>query len=221
MTRILLVEDDRAIASPLARGLERSGFTVQHVATGAAALAAPPADLVLLDLGLPDLDGTEVCRSLRARSTVPIIIVSARDDEVDRVVGLELGADDYVSKPFGTRELVARIRAVLRRSGAATAPGDDDAPLEAGGVRVDPRSRRVTVDGAEVQLTPKEHDLLVHLLRDPGRVHRRGELIEAVWGGGWDGADRTVDVHIANLRRKLGGVIETVRGVGYRIEERP
>lgn len=223
MTRILLVEDDRAIASPLARGLERSGFAVQHVTTGAAALTAPPADLVLLDLGLPDLDGTEVCRTLRARSAVPIIIVSARDDEVDRVVGLELGADDYVSKPFGTRELVARIRAVLRRSGAATAAssGGDDAPLEAGDVHVDPRSRRVTVDGLEVHLTPKEHDLLVHLLRDPGRVHRRGEIVEAVWGVGWDGADRTVDVHIANLRRKLGGVIGTVRGVGYRIEERP
>ena len=220
MTRILLVEDDRAIASPLARGLERSGFTVHHVTTGAAALTAPPADLVLLDLGLPDLDGTEVCRTLRARSSVPIIIVSARDDEVDRVVGLELGADDYVTKPFGTRELVARIRAVLRRSGVAPAR-DDDAPLAAGGVHVDPRTRRVTVDGVEVHLTPKEHDLLVHLLRDPGRVHRRGELVEAVWGGGWDGADRTVDVHVANLRRKLGGVIETVRGVGYRIEERP
>ncbi len=221
MTRILLVEDDRAIDSPLARGLERSGFTVQHVATGAAALAAPPADLVLLDLGLPDVDGTEVCRTLRARSAVPIIIVSARDDEVDRVVGLELGADDYVAKPFSTRELVARIRAVIRRSGSAITPdaSADDAPLEAGGVHVDPRSRRVTVRGTEVHLTPKEHDLLVHLLRDPGRVHRRSELLEAVWGGGWDGADRTIDAHVANLRRKLGGVIGTVRGVGYRIEE--
>lgn len=220
MARILLVEDDRAIASPLARGLERAGFTVQHVPTGAAALAAPPADLVLLDLGLPDLDGTEVCRALRARSVVPIIIVSARDDEVDRVVGLELGADDYVTKPFGTRELVARIRAVLRRaSPTAVSTSVDERPVATGGVVADPRTRRVTVDEREVALTPREFDLLVHLLRDPDRVHRRGELVDALWGGSWSGSDRTIDAHVANLRRKLGGVIGTVRGVGYRIED--
>lgn len=217
MPAILLVEDDRSIAAPLARGLERSGFRVQHVATGAAALAAPPVDLVLLDLGLPDMDGTEVCRALRARGEVPIIIVSARDDEVDRVIGLELGADDYVAKPFGARELVARIRAVLRRTAAdrSQAPQTDD--LEAAGIRADLRTHRLVVDGTEVHVTPKEFEILVLLLRDPGRVHRRGDIVAALWGVTWDGSDRAVDAHIAGLRRKVGDRIETVRGIGFRL----
>lgn len=168
--RLLLVEDDDAIAGPLAKGLGREGFEVTRVATGAEALLAEAADLVLLDLGLPDLDGYEVCRRLRAESEVPIIVITARGDEVDRVVGLELGADDYVVKPFGFRELVARIRAVARR--AATRSGAEEAEadpvLRAGRVEVDTRTRRVTVDGDEVTLTRKEFDLLALLAADPG-----------------------------------------------------
>lgn len=231
MERLLVVEDDPAIAGPLVRGLERAGFTVTHAADGTSALAAGPADLVLLDLGLPDVDGTEVCRQLRSRGDVPIIIVSARDDEVDRVVGLELGADDYVVKPFGLRELVARIRAVLRRrSPVAAAPAgsavSDDDPAAmvttVGALVVDRRTRRVTVDGTVVHLTPKEFDLLAALAEDPGAVRSRHDLLDDVWEGDWYGSTRTLDAHVAALRRKVGAErIETVRGVGFRLADGP
>lgn len=226
--RVLVVEDDPAIAGPIVRGLGRAGYTPVHVATAAEALAAQPVDLVLLDLGLPDVDGTDVCRRLRAVSDVPIIIVTARDDEVDRVVGLELGADDYVVKPFGMRELVARIRAVLRRTSrdgtAVTAPsGAQPAPAspttDVGRLRIDRRTRRVLLGDDEIPVTPKEFDLLALLGEDPGAVYRRETIIDEVWDTNWYGSTRTLDVHVAALRRKLGDPrwIETVRGVGFRL----
>ncbi len=223
--RLLLVEDDDAIAGPLVKGLAREGFEVTRVATGADALAAGPADLVLLDLGLPDIDGYEVCRRLRAESEVPIIVITARGDEVDRVVGLELGADDYVVKPFGFRELVARIRAVSRR--AASRQADDEAEsdpvLHAGRVEVDTRTRRATVDGDEIGLTRKEFDLLALLASDPGATRTRDEILEEVWDAHWYGPTKTLDVHVASLRKKLGDptLIETVRGVGFRLGIEP
>lgn len=220
--RVLVVEDDDAIAEPLGRGLAREGFEVVRVATGAAALAAEPVDVVLLDLGLPDLDGYEVCRRLRAASEVPIIVVTARGEEVDRVIGLELGADDYVVKPFGFRELVARIRAVTRRS-ATRRDDSSEGPevVRAGALELDLRAHRVRVEGREVALTPKEYDLLALLATDPGAVRTRDEILEQVWDPHWYGPTKTLDVHVASLRRKLGdpSLIETVRGVGFRLRE--
>ena len=212
--KLLLVEDEDAIAEPLAEGLRREGFEVERVATGADALEAAEPDLVLLDVGLPDTDGFTLCRELRGRSEVPIIMVTAKGEEVDRVVGLEVGADDYIVKPFGFRELIARIRAVTRRHRAAPPAG----PLELGPLAVDTRSRRVTLDGREVVLTPKEFDLLALLTSDPGAVVSRARILEEVWQTTWFGSSKTVDVHIAALRRKLGDPawIETVRGVGFR-----
>jgi two-component system response regulator RegX3 len=235
--RVLIVEDDDAIATPLAKGLEREGLDVDRVENGTDALtrsAAGDFDVVLLDLGLPDRDGFDVCRELRARSDVPIIVVTARSEEVDRVVGLELGADDYIVKPFGFRELVARIRAVARRRAPATVPagdehvatngnghatGDHGSLVEVGALAVDRRTRRVTVDGAAVALTPKEFDLLAFLADDAGAVRPRQELLENVWDPHWYGPTKTLDVHVASLRKKLGdpGWIETVRGVGFRL----
>jgi two-component system, OmpR family, response regulator RegX3 len=213
--RVLVVEDDDSIAEPLVTGLRRESFVVERVATGAAALAAAPADMVLLDLGLPDIDGYEVCRRLRAVSDVPIIVVTARGQEVDRVVGLELGADDYLVKPFGLRELIARIRAVARRSETRVVAPDQ---RRVGGVELDVRTRRVTVDGPEVELTRKEFDLLALLMEEPGATRTRDEIMESVWDAHWYGPTKTLDVHIAALRRKLGDptLIETVRGVGFR-----
>jgi DNA-binding response OmpR family regulator len=212
---ILLVEDEDAIAAPLAEGLRREGFDVERVATGRAALAAELPDLVLLDLRLPDMDGTEVCQRLRARSEVPIIVVTAKGEEVDRVVGLELGADDYVVKPFGFRELLARIRAVLRR----TRRGTSEMRLVAGSLEIDLRARRVALAGREVELTPKEFDLLALLAADPGAVVSREHVLREVWRTDWFGPTKTVDVHVASLRKKLGDPrwIETVRGVGLRL----
>ena len=215
--QVLVVEDDSAIAEPLATGLRREGFDVILVQSAAAALSAPPADLVLLDLGLPDAHGFEVCRQLRARSSVPIIIVTARDEETDRVVGLELGADDYVVKPFGSRELVARIRAVLRRS--TTQPSGAPGPQVIGELEIDRRTHRVLLAGEEVQLTPKEYDLLALLALDPGAMVTRREILAEVWDPHWYGTSKTVDVHIASIRKKLGDPkwIETSRGVGFRL----
>jgi DNA-binding response OmpR family regulator len=217
--RILIVEDEDAIAVPLAEGLRREGFETTHAATGGAALAAGDHDLVLLDLRLPDMDGLDVCRELRARSAVPIIVVTAKGEEVDRVVGLEVGADDYVVKPFGLRELVARIRAVSRRAQARPGAGDDGDALGVGGLEVDLRAHRATLDGAELQLTAKEFDLLALLARDPGAVVSRERILAEVWNTTWYGSAKTIDVHVASLRRKLGdpGWIETVRGVGLRL----
>jgi DNA-binding response OmpR family regulator len=216
--RVLVVEDDDAIAEPLARGLEREGHEAIVAPTGAAALAAEGYDVVLLDLGLPDVDGFEVCRQLRASSSVPIIVVTARGDEVDRVVGLELGADDYMVKPFGFRELLARIRAVTRR---ARPNGDELAARSFGALTVDPRTHSVTVGSTVVTLTPKEFDLLLLLAEEPGAVYTRIQVLETVWDPHWYGPSKTLDVHVASLRKKLGdpGWIETVRGVGFRLAD--
>lgn len=212
--RVLLVEDDEPIAESLTRGLSRYGFEVRWVRTGAEALTAGDFALVLVDLGLPDMDGLDVCRELRARGDVPIIVISARSDEVDRVVGLEIGADDYVTKPFGVREVVARMRAVLRRAQPAQRE-----PETHGRVRIDRRGRRVHLDGGEVELTPKEFDLLAFLAEEPGAVFTREQIMEAVWDENWFGPTKTLDVHVGVLRRKLGDAasLETVRGVGFRL----
>ena len=214
---LLLVEDDDSIAEPLITGLRREGFEVVRAATGAAALAAGEADLVLLDLRLPDVDGFTVCRELRARSDVPIIVVSARGEEIDRVVGLELGADDYVVKPFGLRELVARIRAVTRRTSERHGRAGD--AIVVGALRIDLRAHRASLDGAELALTAKEFALLTLLAEEPGVVVDRERILREVWHTTWYGSSKTIDVHVAAIRRKLGdpGWIETVRGVGLRL----
>ncbi|MGL4304890.1 MAG: response regulator transcription factor [Mycobacteriaceae bacterium] len=234
--RVLLVEDDPAIAEALIDGLPRYGFEVTHVTTAAEARAKfSNAEVVLLDLGLPDGDGIIVCRDIRAVSEIPLLIITARSDEVERVVGLELGADDYLSKPFGLRELVARIRAVLRRT---TQPGalatssaappeaaqqltETDLNLTVGNLRVEPQTRRAYVSGTEIYLTPKEFDLLATLASKPGMVFGREELMNEVWDQHWFGSTRTLDVHIGALRRKLADAVEvqTVRGVGFRLEK--
>ncbi|MFI2765226.1 response regulator transcription factor [Streptomyces echinatus] len=234
--RLLLIEDDDRIAGPLTEGLGRYGFTVDRARTGAAGLAdtgeAP--DLVLLDLGLPDMDGLDVCRTLRARSAVPIIMITARGEEADRVVGLELGADDYLAKPFGVRELVARIRAVTRRTGAQQAlPPATQAPApeaahasvpavaaqQLGRLDIDRRTRQVRLQGREIALSPREFDLLAYLADDAGAVHSRQQIMDTVWDPHFFGPTKTLDAHVAALRRKLGDPawIITVRGVGFRL----
>lgn len=219
---MLLVEDDDAIAEPLVKGLERQGYTVHRESTGLGGVDAfrssLPVDIILLDLGLPDIDGYEVCRRVRSDSPVPIIILTARGDEIDRVLGLELGADDYMVKPFGFRELIARINAVTRRSQAAGSPTDEMTKLT-GGVVIDNRTRRVTVEDEEISLTRKEFDLLALLASDPGATQTRETILEQVWDAHWYGPTKTLDVHIASLRKKLGDptIIETVRGVGFRL----
>lgn len=210
------------MAESLRRGLIRYGYEVDWVSTGSRALAAAPADLVLLDLGLPDTDGLDVCRELRARGDVPIIVISARSDETDRVVGLEIGADDYVSKPFGVREVIARIRAVMRRvrpSGGDRAAAAKPEPEVHGRLAVDRIACRAYLNGEEVVLTPKEYDLLSFLTEAPGALMTREQIMEAVWDANWFGPTKTLDVHVGALRRKLAGAvaIETVRGVGFRL----
>jgi two-component system response regulator RegX3 len=223
--RILLIEDDDAIATPLAEGLSRAHFHVEVAYSGTDGLAvAADADLILLDLGLPDVDGADICRLLVARSDAPIIVLTARGDEHDRVRLLEMGADDYVVKPFGFRELVARIGAVLRRSkgGLTGAAQDDQRVQQFARLRIDHRSRRVVVDGREITLSRKEFDLLARLAETPGVVVRRDRIIEEVWDEHWWGSTKTLDVHIAALRKKLGdpAFIATIRGVGYRMDDR-
>ncbi len=225
MTRLLVVEDEESIVDALSYMLRKEGFEVAIASTGPAALAEMErsgADLVLLDLMLPGLPGTEVCRQLRLKSNVPVIMLTAKDTEVDKVVGLELGADDYVTKPFSSRELVARIRAVLRRRGE---PEDVGSPtLEAGPVRMDVERHVVTVNGAPIQLPLKEFELLELLLRNSGRVLTRLQLIDRVWGSDYVGDTKTLDVHIKRLRAKVEpdpGVpryIVTVRGLGYKFD---
>ncbi len=217
--RLLIVEDDDGIAAPLVAGLRREGFEVHRVANGADALAAVEPDLVLLDLRLPDMDGYSVAREMRARSRVPIIMVTAKGEEVDRVIGLELGADDYVVKPFGMRELVARINAVMRRVSESGSDPEPDPVLVVGALEVDRRQHQVRLDGREVALTPKEFALLELLATDPGAALDRRRILEDVWGTRWYGPSKTIDVHISSLRRKLGDPswIETVRGVGFRL----
>jgi DNA-binding response OmpR family regulator len=209
-TRVLVVEDDRGIAESLVRGLRQAGYAVEDVRSGGAALAAASPDVVLLDLGLPDIDGVEVCRRLRARSDAAIIAVTARGEEADRVVALDEGADDYLVKPFGLAELLARIRAVLRRRRPAGPEIVRHGPLA-----LDLRTRLVSVDGRAVALTPKEFGILECLAADPGRVLS----LERAWDSHWYGPTKVLDVHIAALRRKLDvpGLIETVYGHGFRL----
>jgi two-component system, OmpR family, response regulator RegX3 len=219
---VLLVEDDDTIAEPLTAGLGRYGFTVTRVSTGTDALNAAPTDMVLLDLGLPDMDGIDVCRRLRERCTTPIIMITARGEETDRVVGLELGADDYLSKPFGLRELVARIRAVARRTGQQSATESAAAAAEEqilGRIRIDRRTRKVRIGTDVIALSPKEFDLLAALAEDAGAACSRQHLLDTVWDPHFFGPTKTLDVHIAALRRKLGDptIIETLRGVGFRL----
>jgi two-component system response regulator RegX3 len=225
LTRLLVVEDEESIVDALSYMLRKEGFEVAVVNAGPAALDEMDrtgADLVLLDLMLPGLPGTEVCRQLRQRSNVPVIMLTAKDSEVDKVVGLELGADDYVTKPFSSRELVARIRAVLRRRGEPEEPLS--ATLEAGPVRMDVDRHVVTVGGTAVQLPLKEFELLELLLRNAGRVLTRMQLIDRVWGSDYVGDTKTLDVHIKRLRAKLEPdpstprYIVTVRGLGYKLE---
>jgi len=224
--RILVVEDDRSIAGSLIEGLTAEGYSVEHAATGVAALAATDYDMVLLDLGLPDIDGRDLFRQLRTRRAIPIIMLTARAEEFDRVLGLELGADDYVTKPFSFRELVARIRAVSRRTLESGADLTKHAMAGTAEVQtifsltVDRRTRRVHVDEEERLLTAKEFDLLAYLALDAGAVRTRTEILENVWDAHWYGPTKTVDAHIASLRKKLGHHewIQAVRGVGFRLE---
>ncbi|MFV0451568.1 MAG: response regulator [Propioniciclava sp.] len=224
MSSVLIIEDEESYRDALAFMLGREGFEVVVAPDGDRGLEAfdrSGADLVLLDLMMPGLSGTEVCRRLRQRSSVPIIMVTARDTEIDKVVGLELGADDYVTKPFSHRELVARIRAVLRRGQEVELLPD---VVEAGGVRMDVERHEVTVDGAPVSLALKEFDLLEMLLRNSGRVLTRGQLIDRIWGADYVGDTKTLDVHVKRLRSKIEADprhpdrLVTVRGLGYKFD---
>lgn len=211
--KVLVVEDDPTVAEPLLAGLARHGFDTDHVAYGLqAASALQGVDVVLLDLGLPDVDGLDVLRELRRTTDVPVIIATARGDETDRIVGLELGADDYVVKPFSVRELAARVRAVARRRRV-------EPTVEAGRLVVDRGRHIATLDGETLDLTAKEFELLAVLAEEPGRAVPRQELFSRVWDPVWVGTGKTLDVHIASLRKKLGdpALVETVRGVGYRL----
>jgi DNA-binding response OmpR family regulator len=214
--RVLLVEDDARVAAALEMALARRGFQTLRAGTATEALAAPAVDLVLLDLGLPDRDGIQVCRELRRRGSVAIIAVTARNDERDRVAGLRSGADDYIVKPFGLAELEARIDAVMRRAGPVETLRQ---PITIGSLVVDPDSRMVTVNDAEIALTHKEYELLIALVRRSGMVVTREQLMTQVWQSTWTGNLHTIDVHLASLRSKLGDptLIQTVRGVGYRM----
>ncbi len=220
-TRILIVEDEASIAEPFARLLEREGFETTVAGTAAAALESArsePPDLVLLDLVLPDGDGRDVCRTLRGESGVPVIMLTARGTETDRVVGLELGADDYVVKPFSAAEVIARIRAVLRRTASAAPRAAGNVPIRIRALEVDLRARRATMHGTELELSRKEFDLLAELVAHAGEVVRREDLMSRVWDVNWFGSTKTLDVHMGWLRRKLGdpSYVETVRGVGFR-----
>jgi len=227
VTRVLIVEDEESFADPLAFLLRKEGFTAAVASTGQQALEEfdrNGADIVLLDLMLPGMSGSDVCRALRQRSTVPVIMVTARDSEIDKVVGLEIGADDYVTKPYSARELIARVRAVLRRGGEAGEGELQPQVLAAGPVRMDVERHVVTVDGAEIPLPLKEFDLLEYLLRNVGRVLTRGQLIDRVWGADYVGDTKTLDVHVKRLRSKIEPDpasprhLVTVRGLGYKFE---
>jgi two-component system response regulator RegX3 len=225
---VLIVEDEDALAEPLAFLLRKEGFEVTVVGDGPSALAAferSGADIVLLDLMLPGMSGTDVCKQLRLKSSVPVIMVTARDSEIDKVVGLEIGADDYVTKPYSARELIARIRAVLRRGSEVDSDGASDSTvLEAGPVRMDVDRHTVSVKGGAITLPLKEFDLLEYLMRNSGRVLTRGQLIDRVWGADYVGDTKTLDVHVKRLRSKVEDDpakpqhLVTVRGLGYKLE---
>ncbi|ANE03124.1 response regulator transcription factor [Corynebacterium crudilactis] len=231
MTTILIVEDEESLADPLAFLLRKEGFDTIIAGDGPTALvefSRNEVDIVLLDLMLPGMSGTDVCKELRNVSTVPVIMVTARDSEIDKVVGLELGADDYVTKPYSSRELIARIRAVLRRRGVSESEAEDLAMdeqiLEGGRVRMDVDSHTVTVNGEPVSMPLKEFDLLEYLLRNAGRVLTRGQLIDRIWGADYVGDTKTLDVHVKRLRSKIEEepsrprYLVTVRGLGYKFE---
>ncbi|ART22154.1 DNA-binding response regulator [Corynebacterium striatum] len=231
MTNILIVEDEESLADPLAFLLRKEGFDVIFAPDGPTALeqfANNTVDIVLLDLMLPGMSGTDVCKQLRSTSSVPVIMVTARDSEIDKVVGLELGADDYVTKPYSSRELIARIRAVLRRGQDVSAESHeeefDEQILEGGRVRMDVERHIVMVDGEEVSMPLKEFDLLEYLLRNAGRVLTRGQLIDRIWGADYVGDTKTLDVHVKRLRSKIEAEpsrpqhLVTVRGLGYKFE---
>lgn len=229
--KVLVVEDDPAIREALSYNLGKEGYEVQAVGNGVAALEAArgtPPDIVVLDLMLPELDGFDVTRTLRKESNVPILMLTARDDEIDRVLGLELGADDYLTKPFSMRELLARVKAMLRRvrigkEEAEPQPGENKL-LESGNLQIDLTRHEAMLDGKVLELKPKEHDLIVFLLQNRGQVFSRDQLLERVWGWEFSGGSRTVDVHVRWLRSKIEKDPEqptrivTVRGVGYRFE---
>jgi len=220
MTTILVVDDEPNIVELAKLYLSQEGFTVEAVYNGEDALTAlntaKPA-LVVLDLMLPDIDGFEVCRRIRKKSDIPILMLTARKEDVDKVVGLELGADDYLTKPFNPRELIARVKAILRRYQAGLKPGQ---AIEVGNLRIDPARREVTIDSRQLTLRTKEFDLLLTMAQNPGIVLTRDQLLELVWGSDFYGETRTVDIHITHLRDKLEGSnisIETIRGVGYKL----
>ncbi len=223
--KVLVVEDEESIASFVAMYLKKGGFNVTVAGTGAEALSRAAADvpaLIVLDLALPDIDGIDVCRRIRQRSDVPILMLTARDDDVDKIIGLEVGADDYLTKPFNPRELVARVKSILRRTGPARR-AVESAVLTHGHLHIDSGRREAMVDEVEVQLAPKEFDLLWELLDHRGLVLTRDQLLERVWGYTFAGDTRTVDVHVRQLRRKLGDAcpIVTVWGVGYKVSTEP
>lgn len=220
--RVLLVEDDDAVAASLEAPLAAAGFTIDRAENGEIALQSVKSgryDIILLDLGLPDMDGYDVCRAIRADSATPIIVVTARSDEFDRVLGLELGADDYMVKPLGSRELIARMRAVLRRSTGGSPEQSGSDQIMVGPLAVDLRTHRVHLEGDLIALTPKEFELLAFLADDAGAVRTRTDIVEHVWDANWFGPTKTVDAHVAGLRKKLGdhAWIESVRGVGFRL----
>ena len=226
MSRILVVEDEETLSEAIAFLLSKEGFDVSTAATGPDAIAQfekNGADLILLDLMLPGLSGTEVCRQIRTKSAVPIIMLTAKDSEIDKVVGLELGADDYVTKPYSSRELIARIRAVLRR-GELLDASDDGSTLEVGPVRMDIDRHVISINGEQISLPLKEFELLEFLMRNAGRVLTRMQLIDRVWGSDYVGDTKTLDVHIKRLRAKIEKdpanpeFIQTVRGMGYKME---
>jgi DNA-binding response OmpR family regulator len=218
---VLLVEDDRAIADAVIQGLRANGYEVGHVILGSEAIAkvrAGGVTTVVLDLGLPDMDGTDVCRQIRTFSHVPIVVVSARETEMDRVTVLDMGADDYVVKPFGIKELVARIQAVMRRATGTVTPISH---IEVGSLVIDTKTRAVSVGGVAIALTPKEFDLLAYLAREPGTAFRRADILRDVWQTTWYGTTKTLDAHVASIRKKLGDPqwIESVRGVGFTVRQ--
>lgn len=230
VVNVLIVEDDDAISATLGDGLESAGHDTYVASTGRAAIEAHASrrfDVILLDLGLPDLDGRDVFRELRSIRDIPVIMVTARSEEFDRVLGLELGADDYITKPFSLRELLARLRAVTRRismdistSTQSTVEDVDNPTITVGPLYIDRRTHRVLLSGSELTVTPKEFDLLVFLAEDPGAVRTRTDIVESVWDAHWYGPTKTVDAHVASLRKKLGDHrwIVSVRGVGFRLE---